>query len=358
MKEKLLNYIECPLCQSELKLIFFEVASGEIKTGLLLCKNNEKHIYPIINEIPRLIKGALEHHYSTVIKFEQFIPENVKDQLTKTERLEERYSHIQKSFSSEWGKIDETVRAWGRDPITRRMLFLESVDISEDQLKGKKILDAGCGNGEVEIGLYNSGAEIFAIDLSFSVDKVWNKIKMDGLQNDFHVVQGNIHELPFKKDVFDIVHSAGVLHHTPDTLYGFRKVERTLKLNGKAYIEVYSKDHKNLIEKIVYVIDRPVRAITSRIPTWALHILCYFLIPLQWLLVTLIGLFQKKRYTARTLKELNLSLFDNYSPRYQFHHSTKEVFEWFDELGYSGIKKTFANSSVIGVVGVKTKLVE
>jgi ubiquinone/menaquinone biosynthesis C-methylase UbiE/uncharacterized protein YbaR (Trm112 family) len=358
MKKTLLKYIECPLCQEDLDNISFEVVSGEINTGLLLCKNNGKHIYPIVNGIPRLIKGAIEYHYQTVMKFEQSIPEEVKAQLNKSEKLGKKYSHIQKSFSSEWGKIDETVRAWGRDAITRRKLFLEWVDISEDQLKGKKILDAGCGNGEVEMGISNTGAELFAIDISFSVDKVWNKIKLNGLQNDFHIVQGNIHELPFKKGVFDIVHSAGVLHHTPDTLYGFKKVDRTLKLNGKAYIEVYSKDHKNLIEKMIFYIDRPIRAVTSRVPTYVLHLLCYLLVPLQWIMVTLIGLFQKGRYIPRTFKEYELSLFDNYSPRYQFHHSTKEVFEWFGKLGYSSIKKTLTNSSVIGIVGVKTRMVE
>jgi ubiquinone/menaquinone biosynthesis C-methylase UbiE/uncharacterized protein YbaR (Trm112 family) len=355
MKEILLKYIECPICQGNLEIISFEVVSGEIDTGLLLCKNNRRHIYPIVNGIPRMIKGAINKYYLNMMQFENSIPEGVKLQLSTVEILGKASSHIQRSFSSEWGNIDDTVRAWGRDAITRRKLFLEWVDISEDELKGKKVLDAGCGNGEVEMGLSNTGAEIFAIDISSSVDKVWNKIKLNELQNNFHFVQGDIHELPFKKNVFDIVHSAGVLHHTPDTLYGFKKIDRTLKLNGKGYIEVYSTDHKNFIEKIIYYIDRPIRAVTTRIPIWALRSFCYFLVPFQCIMVTLIGFIQKGRYIPRSFKEYKLSLFDNYSPRYQFHHSTKEVFTWFENLGYVGIKKTLANSSVIGIVGVKIK---
>ena len=59
------------------------------------------------------------------------------------------------------------------------------------------------------------------------------------------------------------------------------------------------------------------------------------------------------RRTNRSLKELGLSLFDAFSPKYDWNHSTSEVITWYNENGYNEMKKTFYNHIGIGIVGKK-----
>jgi len=115
---------------------------------------------------------------------------------------------------------------------------------------------------------------------------------------------------------------------------------------------VYSHEHKNIAERIRYYFTDVSRRYTVRLPHNLLHIICYILAPLHWIYVnTSDFLSGSTRYTRRSIIETKLSLFDGFSPLYDWHHSTSEVKNWFDTLGYSNIKKTFYNHSGIGVVG-------
>jgi hypothetical protein len=52
-----------------------------------------------------------------------------------------------------------------------------------------------------------------------------------------------------------------------------------------------------------------------------------------------------------------LSLFDALSPIYAWHHTTDEVKDWFQDVGYKKVKKTFFNHNGIGIVGkLKNKI--
>ncbi len=76
------------------------------------------------------------------------------------------------------------------------------------------------------------------------------------------------------------------------------------------------------------------------------------LAPFHWIYVNSFNKISgKKRYRERTIRETELSLFDGFSPLYDWHHKTDEVNAWFTKLGYTNIKKTFYNHSGIGFVG-------
>jgi len=55
---------------------------------------------------------------------------------------------------------------------------------------------------------------------------------------------------------------------------------------------------------------------------------------------------QAKIYTVN-------ELFDNFSPRYQYHHTLEQVMDWFDRLGYSNIRKTWESKNCNGVAGTR-----
>jgi ubiquinone/menaquinone biosynthesis C-methylase UbiE len=98
-------------------------------------------------------------------------------------------------------------------------------------VKGKDILEIGCGFGEASVYLAMKGARVTASDISkIMVNFVkrlakYNKVEME-------VCQASAEKLPFKDNSFDVVYAANVLHHV-DILATIMEVKRVLKKGGK-----------------------------------------------------------------------------------------------------------------------------
>ena len=364
MKGELLEILRCPGCGSELSLRPLKTAdpaSEDVDVGLLRCRRDDGHVYPVWNGIPRMLPDAPAVFRAEAQSYWDTLPTDVRELIDslsgdRAAELPEEVRHIQDSFTAEWAELKDTADPWGQDIDDRRELFYRCVDIRSEELSRTRVLDAGCGHGEVELALLETGAEIVAVDLSFSVDIVRNRLRAapHALAARCHVVQADVHRLPFADGVFDIGHSAGVLHHTPDTRTGFAEVSRTVRPGGTCFIEVYSCDHKNALERGLYHVEEVFRKVTIRLPHWLLHGICYAAAPALWVIVTLgNALPRKQRYIRRNLRELELALFDSLSPMFDWHHGTEEVTGWFEALGYENVRKSFYNHNVIGIVGTR-----
>ena len=332
---------------------------ADILTGILQCQANDLHTFPIVNGIPRMLPAAMNMHADIFAELDlQTLPKSVKQRLQKSlqnaNRTNGAFQHIQNSFSAEWEELSDHNFAWGRDLNERRQLYLQCLNISESDLSGAVILDAGTGHGEVIMSIADTGAEIVGMDLSFSIDLVARQVKRLPLarQQRIHLVQGNVCQPPFRRHSFDHVHSAGVLHHNPDTYAAFATLSTVVKPAGLYYIEVYSGDYKNRIETFVWRSTDLVKLITTRLPHRLLHWLCYMQVPFymayHYGYNRLTG---TRRYRRRSFKEMELSIFDGLSPKYAWHHSSKEVANWFAHLGFHSVRKTFYNHNGIGMVG-------
>jgi SAM-dependent methyltransferase len=164
-------------------------------------------------------------------------------------------------------------------------------------------------------------------------------------------VQANVHAPPFREETFDLVHSAGVLHHTPDTRAGFAKVAARVKDGGRCYIEVYSAERKNAA---AHAVATALRGVTTRLPHPLLHGLCYTAAPFLWSYANAWNAIARHEVLrVRTIREMELSLFDGFSPRYAWHHTTAEVQAWFTEEGFVDVKKTFDHKNGFGLVGTR-----
>jgi SAM-dependent methyltransferase len=85
-------------------------------------------------------------------------------------------------------------------------------------LRGKLILDVGCGFGRDLYVASEAGAEVVGVDLSGGVDVA----RLNNLHHPrCHLVQADFQQRPFREGLFDIVWSFGVLHHLPDPHAGF-----------------------------------------------------------------------------------------------------------------------------------------
>ena len=84
---------------------------------------------------------------------------------------------------------------------------------------GLRILDFGCGPGTISVGLAKAVApgELHGVDMEQSqIDLAKSVALANGIDNAiFHV--GDVTDLPFEDDFFDVAHCHNVLMHIPDT---------------------------------------------------------------------------------------------------------------------------------------------
>lgn len=107
--------------------------------------------------------------------------------------------------------------------------------------KGKKCLDAGCGNGRGSIFMAMHGAaEIQSIDISLTnIESVKRNAEIFGYSDIINVQHSSLEKIPFENEEFDFVWCNGVMMHThnPDTC--LKELSRVLKINGKSWIYLY-----------------------------------------------------------------------------------------------------------------------
>lgn len=94
-------------------------------------------------------------------------------------------------------------------------------------VKGKKILDLGCGPGLYNRRLSKMGADVKGIDLSKGLIKI---AKEENPNLDF--VVGDAEKLPYKNSQFDIVLSTLVLGHLEKWDRALGEINRVLKKGG------------------------------------------------------------------------------------------------------------------------------
>ncbi len=110
--------------------------------------------------------------------------------------------------------------------------YLRSADLNIDE--NSLVLDAGSGTGIVTLGFYEANfrpRKTFAVDLSLNSLKIARGQFEKGGKVDAEnvcAVQGNVLELPFADDAFDLVLSCGVLEYV-SVAEGLREFARVLK---------------------------------------------------------------------------------------------------------------------------------
>lgn len=97
-------------------------------------------------------------------------------------------------------------------------------------IKGKKVLDMGCGTGRIIPNLLEKGGEVIAADISEEMLKIVNK-----KHHQVKTVICDICALPFPNELFDMVIASFVIVHLKDLKTAFDEIYRVLK-NGGIFI--------------------------------------------------------------------------------------------------------------------------
>ena len=120
-----------------------------------------------------------------------------------------------------------------------RSLFAKMLD--QQIPLNAKVLEVGCGTGQLSAYLGISPRILFGTDLCLNSLRLANNFKAKNELDRVGFYQMNLFRPIFKEESFDLVISNGVLHHTSDPYGGFRSIARLVKKNGYILIGLYNK---------------------------------------------------------------------------------------------------------------------
>jgi predicted TPR repeat methyltransferase len=145
----------------------------------------------------------------------------------------DHYGRLFKEFSS---------TSYWDEPARLLSLRLARNEIDLDSLKGKEVLDAGCGGGRYTVAWRLLGAKrAVGIDLSsIGVEDARLRVAEADISG-VEFEEGSVLEVPFRDDSFDIVFSNGVLHHTVDWKAGVAELVRVLRKGGLGWLYLIEK---------------------------------------------------------------------------------------------------------------------
>ncbi|MDA0239844.1 MAG: methyltransferase domain-containing protein, partial [Proteobacteria bacterium] len=227
MKHWLIDLLRCPDCGNEKAPAFLleietQDEDDDVTKGRLVCRQCGVGV-PIQRGIPRFV--AADEDYAG-------------------------------NFGEQWNRFRTTQidRLSGHRLSETR--FLNDTKWSTDWLRGKLIVDAGCGAGRFTDVMAELGARVVACDLSNAVDAcrdtVRDKAGHRDDRGDVEILQANLLNLPLRGELFDGLFCMGVIQHTPDPGAVMRALPRHLKPGGRLAYNFYEIDPLSKYQAIKY----------------------------------------------------------------------------------------------------------
>ena len=320
-------------------------------SGVLECQCES--IYPIIEGVPRFLDGGINPFPAFIQKYrkqlERVCPNTLPESNSTESNGSDDFENIRNSFSREWGLFNyDGDKTWGWTLAERKEVFLEDIKMKSEDLAGKIILDAGCGNGTLTAALSDFGLHVIGMDLNDGLGLAYrNRSKFAKEMGDsVQYVQGNLLHPPITEGVFDLVYSSGVIHHTPNSKSLFDKLVPLVKSGGRIYIWVYGK--RAVPVRIFFGAGRALKRFIS---LRSLVHVCNLLAPLYKVVAEALNYLGIMEFRSRTTKEITLDLFDAFAPRYNHWHTEAEVRSWFQEFGFKDINVSGSQKHGFGMYG-------
>jgi 2-polyprenyl-3-methyl-5-hydroxy-6-metoxy-1,4-benzoquinol methylase len=250
--------------------------------------------------------------------------------------------HYAASFGYQWHRYQKTQLDSDQDEVREsERHFLAKTALRPEDVRGKLVLDVGCGMGRFAEVATRWGARVVGVDLSAAAEVAARNLA----GREFVAFQSDVFALPFAPESFDIIYSIGVLHHTPDCEAAVKMLEKYLKPGGLLVVWLYSGYNK------WYRFSDFWRRYTHKMKPENLHRILRVAVPFFYHLnqglkrVPLVGpplgglihhvfpVNRQKNPEARML-----DTFDWYSPKYQSKHTYEQVFKWYEAMGMEDMR--------------------
>lgn len=104
-------------------------------------------------------------------------------------------------------------------------------------VRGKTVLDLGCGDGENSVLLARRGAKVLAADISDSLINVAKqRLAVNGVESGVDFLVTSAHDIAIADESVDVVFGMAILHHL-DLQLAAREVRRVLRKGGRAIFQ-------------------------------------------------------------------------------------------------------------------------
>lgn len=135
--------------------------------------------------------------------------------------------------------------------------------LGPDDVRGKRVLELGCGGGNllIHLGPWEPG-ELIGVDLGTSVEKAEQNMQRSGVRH-WRIVKHDLTTYTAERPC-DVVYCIGVLHHLKDPRKGFEAVLRNTRPGGRFHCWVYAHEGNAVVR---WIVD-PIRKIASALPWW------------------------------------------------------------------------------------------
>jgi len=204
--EESIELFQCPKCRGDLKFHEARLLCGQCNTT-----------FPITDDIPMLFWPADR--------------DVVRGDVTE----------IVKEFYEEtpFPNYDDFENPAGLVQKAREGLFARLLD--EQIPPGVRILECGCGTGQMSNFLSMANRAVFATDICMNSLRLGRDFaQMHQLRN-VNFVQMNLFRPAFKPGAFHMVLSNGVLHHTSDAFLAFKSVAELVRPGGYLLVGLYHR---------------------------------------------------------------------------------------------------------------------
>jgi SAM-dependent methyltransferase len=139
---------------------------------------------------------------------------------------------------------DESNLARYLNPPVDTVYPLEYAHALLGDVRGRTVLDFGCGSGENTLLLARRGAEAIGIDISADlIALAQRRLALNGLPGAARFIVGSAHDLPVESESIDVVFGIAILHHL-DVDATSREVHRVLKPGGRAIFQEPVRDSR------------------------------------------------------------------------------------------------------------------
>ena len=160
------------------------------------------------------------------------------------------------AFASSWNNLPSG------SVYTREQVDDWFAPLSESDIRGKQVLEMGCGNGSLMVHVLGWGPQrLDGIDLGDSVKSAQANLKATGLDN-WSVQQADL--TTHRSAGYDVAYSIGVLHHLKEPRLGFESVLANTRPGGRFHCWVYAKEGNGVV---IALVD-PIRHVAARLPWW------------------------------------------------------------------------------------------
>jgi ubiquinone/menaquinone biosynthesis C-methylase UbiE len=117
----------------------------------------------------------------------------------------------------------------------KRMSVVFDELLANEKLKGKQLLDAGCGTGWFSAEAVKRGAKVTSMDLGKRL------LREVAKKTHSKLVVGSVLAIPFIANTFDYIISSEVIEHVTDSALALEEFYRVLKPGGKLVLTTPNK---------------------------------------------------------------------------------------------------------------------